>query len=460
MKRVISFALAAALTLTPALAHDHGAFPHVNEYHGFTDLEGHWCAPYAQSCFETGLMKGTDTGFAPQQTMTVAECAIIASRIHKQVQGDIGIQMGENAQDTWYSEACAYMHAVANAAGDEATVARLGSPLEPASRKGFLDLLALAVGDDLLSPINSVTALPDTTDADVLAFYNAGILTGVNTYGTFRGGGTLTRGECAAMVARITDAGLRLSFTPVAADPHSEGFDACQYFLGMGSGAPLYTFEGLTVSAGSYLSNAIAAGNSLYNACAQQGVTFHWNNTIGGTDFISYALMYANSNGVYASWMADRGEKIAATEADIAACEEQGLLKAKHILVSDKDTADMLYDFLQGDPTQFDALLAVYGEDPGMESNPGGYVFGPGEMVSEFENGTKALGYNQISAPVQSTYGYHIILRLPLTAADVTSMVREAAWTEFAQGSRYEGYAQLVDGIEINAIYDNYLTME
>lgn len=63
--------------------------------------------------------------------------------------------------------------------------------------------------------------------------------------------------------------------------------------------------------------------------------------------------------------------------------------------------------------TKFDELMFQYSQDGGLVSNPDGYTFGPGEMVAEFEEGTTALDYGAYSAePVQSTFGYHIILRL------------------------------------------------
>ena len=37
-----------------------------------------------------------------------------------------------------------------------------------------------------------------------------------------------------------------------------------------------------------------------------------------------------------------------------------------------------------------------------------GYTFGPGEMVTEFEEGTTALAVGEISQPIQSDYGYTI----------------------------------------------------
>lgn len=61
--------------------------------------------------------------------------------------------------------------------------------------------------------------------------------------------------------------------------------------------------------------------------------------------------------------------------------------------------------------TLFDELMNEYSEDSGLASYPDGYTFTTGEMVSEFEDGTKALEYGEISGLVESTYGYHIILR-------------------------------------------------
>ena len=53
-------------------------------------------------------------------------------------------------------------------------------------------------------------------------------------------------------------------------------------------------------------------------------------------------------------------------------------------------------------------------EDPGKETYPDGYTFKPGAMVAEFEDGARALEDYEISDVVETSYGYHIIMRLPL----------------------------------------------
>lgn len=65
---------------------------------------------------------------------------------------------------------------------------------------------------------------------------------------------------------------------------------------------------------------------------------------------------------------------------------------------------------------RFAELKAQYCEDSGKESFPDGYLFTPGAMVSEFEDGVKALEEYEVSEPVLSTFGYHVIMRLPLSA--------------------------------------------
>lgn len=68
---------------------------------------------------------------------------------------------------------------------------------------------------------------------------------------------------------------------------------------------------------------------------------------------------------------------------------------------------------------RFDELMNELSEDGGLAAYPDGYYFLPGEMVTEFENGTKELENYNISDVIESPYGYHIILRLPINADDI-----------------------------------------
>ena len=63
---------------------------------------------------------------------------------------------------------------------------------------------------------------------------------------------------------------------------------------------------------------------------------------------------------------------------------------------------------------RFKELKEQYCEDTGKTAYPDGYTFTPGTMVPVFEETVKALKDYEVSDAVQSDYGFHIIMRLPL----------------------------------------------
>lgn len=63
---------------------------------------------------------------------------------------------------------------------------------------------------------------------------------------------------------------------------------------------------------------------------------------------------------------------------------------------------------------RFGELKEEFCEDPGKASFADGMTFTPGTMVQEFEDAVTALNDYQISEPVKSPFGYHVIIRLPL----------------------------------------------
>lgn len=94
---------------------------------------------------------------------------------------------------------------------------RPSEPDKAATRADYVEALS-AVAEGLLEPINEIADFPDSPAGYlkelVLSFYNAGILTGRDEFGTFDAEGTLTRAECAAMAARLVRPELRLKFQP------------------------------------------------------------------------------------------------------------------------------------------------------------------------------------------------------------------------------------------------------
>ncbi len=118
--------------------------------------------------------------------------------------------------------------------------------------------------------------------------------------------------------------------------------------------------------------------------------------------------------------------------------EEMGVVSAKHILLltCDMTTGEALSDeqiaekraaiddyhaqlaALDGDQEAqtalFDQLMAQHTEDTGYATFPTGYTYVPGVMVSEFEDAVNALEEYEISDVVESSFGYHIIQRMPV----------------------------------------------
>ncbi|PDZ10495.1 peptidylprolyl isomerase [Bacillus pseudomycoides] len=84
-------------------------------------------------------------------------------------------------------------------------------------------------------------------------------------------------------------------------------------------------------------------------------------------------------------------------------------IKASHILVNDKKTANDIKKQLD-EGASFEELAKQQSQDPGSKENGGdlGY-FGPGKMVPEFEEAAYKLNVGEISKPIKSSQGYHII---------------------------------------------------
>ncbi len=85
-------------------------------------------------------------------------------------------------------------------------------------------------------------------------------------------------------------------------------------------------------------------------------------------------------------------------------------MRASHILVADQATAmDLKQKLNEGN--NFDSLARKFSSCP--SSSRGGDLgeFGPGQMVRPFEDATMSLGIGDVSEPVQTQFGWHIIHR-------------------------------------------------
>lgn len=92
----------------------------------------------------------------------------------------------------------------------------------------------------------------------------------------------------------------------------------------------------------------------------------------------------------------------------------------------------------------FAALARAYSQDLGSAANGGdlGWV-NPGQLVPEFEQAMNKLAVNEVSKPVRTPYGYHLIQVLGRRQRDVTEeMDRDAARAQIHARKADELYSQ------------------
>ena len=172
------------------------------------------------------------------------------------------------------------------------------------------------------------------------------------------------------------------------------------------------------------------------------------------------------------------------TDADVMAyLEESGQYRAKHILLltidldtrepldaetiaQKKATAEDLLAQLRSaeDPiTLFDQLMNEYSEDSGLAANPEGYTTSKGQMVAPFENAALALQTGEISDIVESDYGYHIILRLPMSPDDFRDECVSSRMTQrITQEQERLGVEKTAafDQVDVGAFWDNMTALQ
>ncbi len=122
----------------------------------------------------------------------------------------------------------------------------------------------------------------------------------------------------------------------------------------------------------------------------------------------------------------------------------------RHILVTKKALADQLDGELRGG-ADFAKLAKKYSKDPGSAQNGGRLTITRGQTVKEFDKTAFALKRNQLSQPVHTQYGYHIIQALSdIRPAKTTplSKVKASIRQQLEQQQKQDSMTKWVDDLK------------
>lgn len=121
----------------------------------------------------------------------------------------------------------------------------------------------------------------------------------------------------------------------------------------------------------------------------------------------SLLIQYA-ANKLMTSVKVDEAEAKAFFDANPDAFKSEPSASAKHILVDDKETADKALAEIKDGLSFADAAMK-YSTCPSKEQGGALGEFTRGRMVPEFEEAAFNMTPGEISEPVQTQFGYHII---------------------------------------------------
>ena len=214
-------AVALAVSLAPgALAAGLGNFAPVQSYGGqFSDVPGSaWFYGSVRDAYAYGLMNGrSDSRFDPDGTVTIAEVITLSARLHKlYYEGSRDFP----ASSPWYESYVDYAEEnyIVNPGEFD------GSYDKEATRQEVAWILCKAFPASALPAVNDLGRIPDLNGGGsidkyywasglIRRMYNAGILTGSDSYGSFQGYALVKRSEVAALAVRMADPGQRRHFT-------------------------------------------------------------------------------------------------------------------------------------------------------------------------------------------------------------------------------------------------------
>lgn len=169
----------------------------------------------------------------------------------------------------------------------------------------------------------------------------------------------------------------------------------------------------------------------------QQGFEAAYKNSV--TQLVAEGLTEVQVRQLYETNIL-RDKLMQVITADVPHSQEQ--VWARHILVADEATANAVRQRLI-DGEDFAKVAAAFSTDTGTQTKGGDLGwFGRGKMVPEFETAAFSLKIGEISQPVKSQFGYHIIqvlahANVPLDAS-AYEQARQTAFSDWLSKARTE----------------------
>ena len=125
----------------------------------------------------------------------------------------------------------------------------------------------------------------------------------------------------------------------------------------------------------------------------------------------------------------------------------------RHVLVKTKALANEVHAQVRNRSAtdSWNAVAKKYSEDPGSKDSGGKLTISKGQTVPEFDAASFALKTGEVSQPIKTQFGYHVIQTLsdvkPKKTQPLTE-VRETIRQELLQQKRSKGMTAWVEGVK------------
>lgn len=431
----------------------------------FADVpESSWYAGSVAAVYEIALMEGvSDSSFDGDSEISVAQAITIAARLHSIY---YETEIPEVSTGRWFQK---YVDYCLN--NKIITSNQFDSYSRSVLSYEMVELFAAALPKEFYPAINNISKVHDVPSGidfhdDVMLFYNAGILNGNDSIGTFLPMSAITRKRAAVILSRTAIRENRMKFSLEKA---KEKYSANEILTLLELQTTKDTLDEILLAA--YGGCSITAAEYRYysfisdgdNAKTENEIKFSiavekyikdMNLTVSAEDYEAILLSYyaprtaGYGNTSYfdsldatrltdASFaklialnklnylaLAEECKNISADEV-LEYAKKNNFISVKNLFVSGDSedayrTALGLYISLD-DGEDFEELLEKYGEDPVMTKGNSGYIFTKGWMEKSFEDAAYKLKAGETSEIIETSLGYHIIKRTELDKKTLTS---------------------------------------